>query len=130
MKNVNRYLPIAVIAVLLVGMTYYYIATNDEIANLKSANQTICQEDRQLATFAASILGNVTAVLQMQIRNDNSMIDALNSTKPSGYTGMIATLNNEIGQDNSIVNSIGSQVTIGGGHPGSSGPPGCSTFGP
>jgi hypothetical protein len=46
---------------------------------------------------------NITQTLQQQVKSDNSMIATLNSTKPVGYEGMIATLNSQVTQDLAII---------------------------
>jgi hypothetical protein len=44
--------------------------------------------------------------MQQQIQQDNSLIAALNSTRPSGYAGMITSLQDQIRQDLAIVTSM------------------------
>lgn len=128
MANTNRYLSIAIVGLLLVAMGYYYLATSEEISSLKSNARSACQELTQLVAVVPSLLGNVTTALRTQVQADKSLIENLNSTKPSGYVQMIASLNDEIDQDNAILNSVSNQFQSNTALSGYSGP--CSAFDP
>jgi hypothetical protein len=84
--------------------------TNQEITNLKTVGRTLCQEEQQAGNLIIPFIANITATLQSQIQSDKSMVAALESSNPAGNAGMIATLNGEISQDNSILAYINSQT--------------------
>jgi hypothetical protein len=105
-------LAILTIAILAGSLAYYYSSASAQISSLKSYVRTMCTT---FASAASSILGvftNTTTTMSRQIQEDNSMITALNSTRPSGYANMTATLQGEVTQDTYIIDSINSLITV------------------
>jgi Na+-translocating ferredoxin:NAD+ oxidoreductase RnfG subunit len=97
-------LALAVIVVILTaGFAYYYVTTQNQISSLVRTGQNLCIDLNVLSGEVVKFFNNLTLALQSQIQNDNSLIQSLNSTKPAGYTGMIATLNGQIAQDSTIM---------------------------
>lgn len=79
---------------------------DENITSLKVAGQTVCNSTSEAFIFFINLLANQTTVLQANIQTDQSLVATLQSTKPSGYEEMIATLNGQIGQDNATINYI------------------------
>lgn len=96
---------LAVIIVLAGGFVYDY-------ASMSSQVSTVCQQNSSLAVSQMALIVNVTAIVQSQIRTDNSLMQTLNSTRPSGYTGMIVALKNETAQDSALFTYIQHEVML------------------
>jgi hypothetical protein len=94
---------VVVIVILTGGFAYYYVTTSNQISSLKGAGSTVCQQATSIAVKALALINNVTLTLQSQILSDNMLIQTLNSTKPTGYVGMIATLKSQAAQDSALV---------------------------
>lgn len=92
--------------VLAAAFAYYYATTESQISTLKQSGHSFCLTVSAAISSLSTTLSNITLTLQAQIQNDSSLIAALNSTKPVGYEGMIATLNAEIKQDLAIVQDL------------------------
>ncbi len=106
-------LAILTIVILAGSLVYYYSTATAQISSLKSDGRTVCTT---LTSVAGSVYGvdtNTTQAMQQQIQEDNAIISALNSTRPSGYAGMIATLQAEEAQDLAIVTSMNSFLSVG-----------------
>ncbi len=110
-------LVILTIAILAGSVVYVYTTENAQISSLKADDSNLCAAVTTVVNSVYSVYMNTTQTMQQQIQQDNSMIAALNSTRPSGYAGMITTLQNQISQDLSIVSamndftSVSSQLT-------------------
>jgi len=87
---------LAVIIVLAGGFAYSYVSMSNRIS-------TVCQQVTSISLNYESLLNNMTLTLQSQMNSDNSLIQTLNSTRPAGYTEMIATLKSQITQDLSLI---------------------------
>jgi len=90
---------LAVIIILAGGFaysSYSYVSESNRLS-------TVCQQAASVAHSEEGLINNMTFTLQSQIRSDDSLIQTLNSTRPVGYTDMIATLNSQIAQDLSLV---------------------------
>jgi predicted PurR-regulated permease PerM len=96
---------LVVIVVLAGGFAYSY-------ASLSGRISTVCQQATSIALEEESLINNITLTLQSQMSSDNSLIQTLNSTRPAGYTDMIAILNNEITQDLALIN-LGTTAEVG-----------------
>jgi hypothetical protein len=94
---------IVLIGVLAIGFVYYYYQVTNEISSLRSAGQMVCRMESEVYGPMTSLVTNESSTLKQQIQNDSAIITFLNMTRPSGYASMIATLNNEIGQDNDML---------------------------
>jgi hypothetical protein len=90
---------ILVIAILAVSLAYYYVQTSNEISSLKSAGQILCRLEEGMYNPVVFLIANETNTLQQQMQSDNAIIASLNSTRPSGYAAMVATLGDEVKQD-------------------------------
>jgi len=100
-------LALSIIAVVLAAaFVYYYATTESQISTLKQSGHSFCLAVNAALSSLSTTFSNITLSLQGQIQNDNSLIAALNSTKPAGYEGMIATLNAEIKQDLAIAQEV------------------------
>jgi len=91
-----------IIVVLAGGFAYYYVSTSNQVSSVKAACRWLLSTGSELQTF----IDNLTQVYASQIRSDTLLIQTLNSTKPAGYVGMIATLNSQIKQDFQIQDEI------------------------
>lgn len=96
---------LAVIVVLAGGFVYDY-------ASMSSQVSTVCQQNYSIVVSQVTIISNLTITLHNQIQTDNSLIQTLNSTRPSGYTGMIAALKNETAQDSALFTYIQHEVML------------------
>ncbi len=101
------------IVILAGSLVYYYSTATAQISSLKSDGRSVCTTLTSVAGSAYRVDSNTTQAMQQQIQMDNSIIAALNSTKPSGYAGMIATLQAEETQDIAIVTSMNSFLSVG-----------------
>jgi len=98
-----------VVVILVAGFAYDFATTTSQISNLNSQVSTLNSQVASLEQSGESLcvqlpslktlLSNVTSTLQSQVQSDRSIIATLNSTKPSGYSGMMATLNSQISND-------------------------------
>ena len=109
MMNHSQYLTIAAVVILAVSVVFVYTTTSNEIASLKQAGETLCTQNQQAGVALGVFAENLTLTLQRQVQNDKSIINSLNSTRPSGYQDAIALINGQINQDNSLVAFITSQ---------------------
>jgi len=96
---------LAVIVVLAGGFAYSYVSMSNRIS-------TVCQQVTSIVLNDESVLNNVTLTLQSQMSSDNSLIQTLNSTRPAGYTEMIATLKGQITQDLSLITYYDSLTAV------------------
>ena len=87
---------LVVIIVLAGGFAYSYVSMSNRIS-------TVCQQATSVAISEGRLILNMTFTFQSQIRSDNSLIQNLTSTRPAGFTDMIATLNSQITQDLSLI---------------------------
>jgi hypothetical protein len=101
-------LAIFTIVILAGSLGYYYSSASAQISSLKSDGRLVCTNVSNAYMTVLDIFSNTTAAMRQQINDDNSVIAALNSTRPSGYANMTATLQGEIAQDTSILNAISS----------------------
>jgi hypothetical protein len=99
---------LVVVVILAGGFVYYYTSAS----SLKQAGLTVCRQATSVAIMAEGLIENVTLTLQSQIQNDNSLIQTLDSTRPAGYTNMIATLNSQIAQDLALITNYDSLLTV------------------
>ena len=105
----------AAIAVILAGgLVAYYGYASNQISLLESAGQTVCNQLDGIYNPMSALIANGTSTLQQQIQSDNAIIQSLNSTQPSGYAEMIATLTAEASQDAhmlTLVNDLATATT-------------------
>ncbi len=109
MAKRSQYLTIAAITILAASLAATYVTTSNEIAGVKQASLAMCKQYEQAAVNFTHFAGNLTTTLQSQIQNDRSLVAILNSTKPAGYEGAIASIDAQISQDNSIMAWVASQ---------------------
>ena len=102
---------LAVIVVLASGFAYYYVSSSSQTSSLKEAGRTVCSQAASIAALSVRLISNMSFTLQSQVQADNSLIQTLNSTRPAGYAGMIATLNGGVAQDSALVAYYGSLVS-------------------
>ena len=105
-------LAILTIVILAGSLVYYYSTATAQISSLKSDGRTLCTTFTSVANSVYEVYSNTTQTMQQQIQEDNSIITTLNSTKPSGYAGMIATLQAEETQDLAIVTSMNNLLSV------------------
>jgi len=105
-------LAIATIVILAGSFGYYYSSASAQISSLKSDGRLFCTTVSNALTTVLDVFSNTTLAMQQQIKEDNSMIATLNSTRPAGYANMTATLQGEIAQDTSILDAINSATSI------------------
>jgi len=80
---------------------------NNQIASLKQTGRAVCQEVQNLSQGQPDYRGflvNMSGTLLRQIQSDRSIISTLNSTKPSGYSSIMTSLNDQIIYDQFAVN--------------------------
>jgi hypothetical protein len=80
-----------------------------EVIVLDSNNRALCSNANSMQNTIIITQGeiiNITSTLRAQIQNDQSLIGQLNSTRPQGYQGMIATLNSQVKADTSIIAAL------------------------
>ena len=109
-----------IVVILAAGLAYDYATASNEISNLKQTGREACSTLAQNAAKVAEFgvfLSNATATIQGQIQSDRSMIVTLNSTRPAGYSSMMATLNHQITYDLYAINQTQSQFQSLGGNP-------------
>jgi uncharacterized membrane protein len=99
-------LVILTIAILAGSVVYVYTAESAQISSLKADGRDLCARVNTVVDSVVNVYQNTTQTMQQQVQQDNSMIAILNSTRPSGYAGMITTLQNQITQDLAIVASM------------------------
>jgi hypothetical protein len=107
-----------VIVVIIAGTFAYYSATTaNQISSLKAqvsaANRQVlsirgvalglCQQITELNGKLGPSLTNVILTLQSEVQSDTSLIQVLNSTKPTGYAGIVATLKSQITRDSAAL---------------------------
>ena len=111
---------IAILAGSVVYVYDSYSTATAQISSLKADGTNLCSTVASVVSSISSVFDNTTETMQQQIQQDNSMIAALNSTRPSGYAGMITTLQDQINQDFAVINSmqvLTTSVTPLGGNP-------------
>ena len=82
--------------------------TEIQFSDFRQSAQSYCLFVNAANSRLSVAFSNFTQTLQQQVKNDNSMIATLNSTRPVGYEGMIATLNTQVAQDLAIIDEFGS----------------------
>ena len=112
---------LVVIVVILAGtFAYYYTTTESQISSLKAQVSTVngqvasirgaalglCQDLTSFAGKLGPSMNNVILTLQSEIQSDNSLIQVLNSTKPAGYAGIVATLKSQITRDSAALAGV------------------------
>jgi hypothetical protein len=101
-----------IVVVLAAGFAFAYATIENQVSTLKQSGRSFCLTVNATFSILSTTLSNITLTLQGQIQNDNSLIATLNSTKPAGYEGMIATLNTEITQDLAIMSGSNNLAQI------------------
>jgi len=101
-------LAILTITILAGSLAYYYSEASAQISSLKSDGRNLCTTVDNGFKSEVEVLTNTTKTMQQQIQEDDSVIAALNSTRPLGYANMTSTLQGEITQDTSMIDSINS----------------------
>ena len=94
------------IAILAGALVYTYTTAAGQISSLKSDGKNLCTTVESVVNSLSAVDSNTTQTMQQQIQEDNSIIAALNSTKPSGYAGIISALQAQETQDSSIITLI------------------------
>jgi hypothetical protein len=103
---------LSVIAIVLAAaLVFSYVTLEEQITGLRQSGHSACELAKSEFSTVLKVVANITSTLQQQIQSDRSIIDALNSTQPAGYQGIIATLNKEITQDQSIEDDITTSFT-------------------
>ena len=107
-----------VIVVVLAGsLAYYYATTASQISSLKAQVSTangqvlsirgvalgLCQQLTSLDGKLGPSMNNVILTLQSEVQSDSSLIQVLNSTRPAGYAGIVATLKSQITRDSAAL---------------------------
>jgi hypothetical protein len=96
------------IAILIGTIIYVYQTETARISSLNAAGTNICSQVKSAVLLFYKIVANATETMQGQILQDNSLISALNSTKPSGYSNTVSVLQDQIRQDLAIVSNMNS----------------------
>jgi hypothetical protein len=102
-----------VIVILAGGLAYVYLSTKSQITSLGSENQTLCSQLSSLNRVTQRFYDNLTAILRGTILNDNSLMQALNSSKPSGYIAMINLLKAQVEVSSLLLTATSKPVAIG-----------------
>jgi len=105
-------LVILTIAILAGSVVYVYTTENAQISSLKADGRNLCSTVSTVVNSVYNVYHNTTETMQQQIQQDNSLIAALNSTRPSGYAGMISSLQDQIRQDLAIVTSMNDMTSV------------------
>ena len=107
--NVYAGLVILTIAILAGGVVYVYgsySAATAQVSSLKADGRNLCSLVSSEVSSMSSASNNITETMQQQVQQDNSIIAALNSTRPTGYASMITSLQDQQRQDLAIVSSM------------------------
>jgi hypothetical protein len=94
------------IAILAGALVYTYTTATGQISSLKTDGKNLCAAVESVVNSISGVYSDTTQTMQQQIQEDNSIIAALNSTKPSGYAGIISALQAQETQDFSIIASM------------------------
>jgi predicted PurR-regulated permease PerM len=78
------------------------LSLGNQVSTLKESGRSYCATVNSGIADIYAIFSNTTQTLHQQIANESSMISMLNASKPAGYEGMVATLNNQISQDRAL----------------------------
>jgi len=79
---------------------------SNQFSTLKESGRSYCHNVNDAASATLGIFLNTIKILGQQIANDSSMSAMLNSTRPAGYEGMVATLDSQISQDKALTASM------------------------
>ena len=110
----TQLLVMVIVAILVVGgFGYFYFSTQSQITSLRSENQTLCTQLSSLAGATQRFYDNLTAVLRGWNQNDNSLIQALNESKPPGSAGMINLLRVQVEVSSLLLGALSKPVSIG-----------------
>ena len=104
---------VAVVVLIAGGFGYFYVSTQSQITSLSSENQTLCSQLHSLAGVTQRFYDNLTAILRGSTQNDNSLIQALNQSKPAGFVGMINLLRAEVEGSSLLLGATSKPVSIG-----------------
>jgi hypothetical protein len=80
-----------------------FAVTESQFSAFEQSAHSFCLAVHAAVSNLTVTFSNLTQTLQQQVKSDNSMIATLNSTKPVGYEGMMATLNTQVTQDLAII---------------------------
>jgi len=104
---------VVVIVLMAGGFSYLYYSAQGQITSLSSENQVVCTQLYSLAGATQRFYDNLTAILRGSILNDNSLIQALNQSKPAGFTGMINLLKAQVEVYSVLLSVTSKPVSIG-----------------
>jgi hypothetical protein len=104
---------VIILAILGGLLGYNYSVSEGQVSTLKDSGQTYCLAVNSVVGRVVATFGNVTDSLQSQIQADQSMIASINASEPTGYEGIITTLNGQITQDSAIIAEIDSYTSLG-----------------
>jgi len=97
---------VVALSVIVAVMAAALAVTEIQFSDFRQSAQSYCLYVNAAISRLSVTFSNFTQTLQQQVKNDNSMIAALNSTRPLGYEGMIATLDTQVAQDLAIINEF------------------------
>jgi hypothetical protein len=83
-----------------------FAVTEIQFSDFMQSAHSYCSHVNAAISRVSVAFANITQTLQQQVKSDNSMIATLNSTKPVGYEGMMATLNTQVTQDLAIIDQF------------------------
>jgi hypothetical protein len=101
------------------------VSLESQTSSLESEGSVVCSAVNSVVNSVSGVYSKTVEMMQQQIQEDNSIIMALNSTKPSGYAGLITALQAQQTQDSSIE---GYMVNLTSGPAPSVGPSPCVPF--
>jgi len=104
---------VVVIVIMAGGFTYFYFSTQSQITSLSSENQTLCTQIYSLGGATQRFYDNLSAILRGWNQNDNSLIQALNQSRPSGFVGMINLLKVQVEVSSLLLSATSKPVSIG-----------------
>jgi len=104
---------VAVVVLIAGGFGYFYVSTQSQITSLSSENQTLCSQLYSLAGVTQRFYDNLTVILRGWNQNDNSLIQALNQSKPAGFVEMINLLRAQVEVSSLLAGATSKPVSIG-----------------
>lgn len=102
-----------VVLVIVTGLlAYNYSSAEGKLSSLKDYGQAYCSYVKSAVEQVVEDTQNASESLQAQIQADNSIIASLNVYKPTGYEGMVTTLDGQITQNSAIIAEFGSYTSL------------------
>jgi len=103
----------AVILIVSAGFAYLYFSTQSEISSFSTENQTLCSQLYSLVGSTQKFYDNLSVILRGWIQNDNSLIQAINSSKPADYAEMISLLRVQVDVSSLVLSAASTPVSVG-----------------